>query len=214
MSGASDLSPAAGAATWWRAISREVRESDGRRQLLYNRGRKAVVASYLESHARRALPPLLREYVEKLVGAILAFWLIGALLSLLHAPPIYTLAAFGLFYSLQAAYHAYRLALDPDYRIPKCRCAASRNDRSEAVLGSRAGLVGHVPKGLLGAALFVVVPGLVWSGHGQAALLLAAGGVAASAYLGYIMVARIRALCAACVNFAALNVLILWQLLR
>lgn len=213
MSAASELSPA-GAAAWRRALSRHVRESDGRRQLLYSRGRKAVVASYLESRARRAVPPLLREYAEKLVGAILAFWLIGALLSLAHAPPIYTFAAFGLFYSLQTAYHTYRLALDPDYRIPKCRCAGSRNDHSEAVLGSREGFAGKVPKGLLGAALYLALLGLARSGHGQAALLLAAGAVAANAYLAYIMVARIRALCAACVNLAALNVLILWQLLR
>ena len=37
--------------------------------------------------------------------------------------------------------------------------------------------------------------------------------VGVSSYLSYIMLVRVRSLCAICVNITALGVLILWQLL-
>ena len=63
---------------------------------------------------------------------------------------------------------------------------------------------------MLDAGLLVAVSG---DCH-NAAIALAVSAALASAYLGYVMVARLRSLCATCVNVAAVNVLILIQLIR
>ena len=47
----------------------------------------------------------------------------------------------------------------------------------------------------------------------RAALPLAIVAIAASIYLSYIMLAKIRNLCATCISIAALSALILWQVL-
>jgi hypothetical protein len=47
----------------------------------------------------------------------------------------------------------------------------------------------------------------------RAAIGVAVAAVVASAYLGYLMVVRIGALCPTCVTIAGLNLLIVWQLL-
>jgi uncharacterized membrane protein len=44
------------------------------------------------------------------------------------------------------------------------------------------------------------------------ALPAAGAAVAVSIYLSYVMVARLRSLCATCINIAALSALILWQI--
>ena len=214
MTSGSALPATSGRTAWWKAITRRVSEKEIRRQVLYDRSRKAVVRSYFESRARGALPPLLREYLEKLVGALLAFWIISALLSFLHARPWYTLSAFGLFYSLQATYYTSRLWRDPDFRIPSCKCAGAARDSSEKVLGSRLSLIPNVPNGALGVVLYLALPWLIHARQARAAALLVGVALAVSVYLAWLMIARIRAICTNCVNMAALNALILWQLLR
>jgi hypothetical protein len=67
---------------------------------------------------------------------------------------------------------------------------------------------------VLGSAFYVALAILIHLNHGAAATALGAVAVLLSAYLGYVMVVRIASLCPNCVNVAALNVLILWQLLR
>jgi hypothetical protein len=49
--------------------------------------------------------------------------------------------------------------------------------------------------------------------HTRIALPLAAADVAVIIYLSYIMLVRVRSLCAICINITALGALILWQLL-
>ena len=202
----------AGSGSWRRAVARRVRDKDIRRQVLYDRSRKAVVGTYLASRVRTSVPPLVREYLERLLGAVVAFWIIAALLSLVHAQRIYTLAAFGLFYALRSTYYAYRLARDPAYRIPRCKCRGAAQDGSEAVLRSRTGPISSVTRAALGAVLYAELAWLVYTGHPAAALVLAGAAVAVSAYLAYVMVGRIGALCINCINMAALNVVLLWQL--
>jgi uncharacterized membrane protein len=164
---------------------------------------------------RVGIPALLPEYLKTLLGSVLGFWIITALQSyFFHAEPLYTLAAFGLFYSLQSTYHKHRLSVDPSYKIPKCGCAGAGKDGSEVVLRSKESAILEVPNAALGAMLYAVLVLLVYGHHVGAAMVTAILAVSVSAYLGYVMVVRVAALCSNCINIAALNLLILWQLLR
>ena len=190
---------------WLATISRQVREREIRRQILYNR---------LTNQVSDWLPMLLPEFLQMLLGALVGFWIITALLAYIpHAHPLYTLPAFGLLFSLQATYYTYRLSADAGYKIPRCRCPG-RQDNTEAVLRSKESSILRVPNSILGAALYAALLILAHWKHTEAAILLAVAAVLASAYLSHSMIVRIRSLCATCVNVAALNLLILWQLLR
>jgi uncharacterized membrane protein len=156
----------------------------------------------------------LADYLRTLAGAVIAFWILSALVALFHVRPVYTLAAFGLFYSLQATYYRFRLSVDAGYRIPDCGCAGRAADGSEIVLRSRESALIGVPNSVLGAVLYPALALLTRAGHTGSALLLAFLALAASAYLARVMITRIGALCFICVNVAALNLLLVWQLVR
>jgi uncharacterized membrane protein len=193
-------------AAWLSQISRRVREREIRRQILYSR---------LGNQVARRLPTLLPEFLKMLLGSLIGFWIITALLAYIpHARPLYTLPLFGLLFSLQATYYKYRLARDPGYKIPKCRCPGRENDNTEAVLRSRESSILRLPNSVLGVVVYVALLILVHWKHTDAAMWLAVAALLASAYLSYVMVVRIRSLCANCVNVAALNVLMLWHLVR
>jgi uncharacterized membrane protein len=199
-------------AGWWEAVARRVREKEVRRQILDGRFRRALVG-LLQTGA--GFPALLPELLKTLLGSVLGFWIVTGLLStFLHVKPVYALAVLGLFYSLQSTYYKYRLSADPTYRIPRCGCGGAGKDGSEVVLRSKESAILRVPNSALGAALYVVLLASVLDGRAGVAQVAAILAVSASAYLGYLMVARIGALCSNCVNVAALNVLVLWQLLR
>jgi uncharacterized membrane protein len=193
-------------AGWRSQISRRVREREVRRQILYNR---------LRRYAGERVPAVPLEFVKMLAGSLVGFWIITALLAYIpHARPLYTLPLFGLLFSLQATYYKYRLARDPGFKIPKCRCPGREGDDTEAILRSRESAILKIPNSLLGVVAYVALLFLVHSQRADAAMWLAAAAVLGSAYLSYVMVARIRSLCANCVNVAALNLLILWHLVR
>jgi uncharacterized membrane protein len=82
------------------------------------------------------------------------------------------------------------------------------------VLKSSASAIVGIPNSLLGAAIYSVLLVLIYSGYMGTAQLVAAAGVLVSASLAFVMIVRIGALCSTCINIAALNVLIVWQLLR
>jgi uncharacterized membrane protein len=103
--------------------------------------------------------------------------------------------------------------VDPGYKIPKCRCPGRRNDNTEIVLRSRESAILRVPNSVLGIVLYAALLVLVSVKHTGAAMPVAAGAVLASGYLSYLMVGEIRGMCGNCINVAAVNVLILWQLL-
>jgi uncharacterized membrane protein len=206
MTNGPDLPDTLGRAGWWQAISRRVRERDTDRQLLYNRLRKA-------SRSGRRFPALLPEFLQVLLGTVLAFWIIASLLSyFFHAQALYTYAALGLIYSLRATYHKYRLSVDPNYTIRRCKCGGVTNDRTETVLKSAQSAVLGVPNSVLGAAFYCALLFLAYAGYTVPALVLAVLAVAASIQLAHVMVWRIGALCTNCINISALNLLILWQL--
>jgi uncharacterized membrane protein len=187
-------------------ISTRVREREVRRQLLYNRLRKAGL---------RLVPALLREFLKMATAALIGYWIIAELLAYVSGPrPLYTLTVLALVYSLQASYYRYRLSVDPDYRIPSCNCAGSGNDDTETVLRSRHSAVLKIPNAVLGALLYAALLVLVYMNERDAAMQLAIVAVLGSLYLSYVMVAKITSLCATCINVAALNVLILMQFVR
>ena len=70
-----------------------------------------------------------------------------------------------------------------------------------------------IPNSVYAAVFFIAVPVLVAVAGSRAALPLAVAAIAASSYLSYVMLARIRSLCATCISISALSILILWQLL-
>ena len=198
-------------AGWWSEIQRRARERDTERQMLYNRTRKATVRTYLTARGR--FPALLPEYLKMLLGSVIGFWLLAWPLSALFgAQRLYTYAVLGLVFSLQATYYKHQLAKNPEYKVRRCNCGGARKDGTETVLKSSASAVAGIPNSLLGAAIYGALLVLTHSGYMATAQLFAAAGVAVSAYLAFVMIVRIGASCSTCVNIAALNVLIAWQL--
>ena len=198
------------------AISRRAREREMLRQLRYNDARKAAVRgrSAVRSYLATRTPALAREFLGTLLGALVGFLVIAELLAhVAGVSQIYTFSAFGLVYSLQSTYYKFKLAADPDFKIPSCRCARRGVDGTEGVLQSRYSTTLAIPNSVYAAVFFVAVPVLAAVAGGRAALPLAVVAIAASSYLSYIMLAKIRSLCATCISIAALCALILWQLL-
>lgn len=159
------------------------------------------------------LPAVLPDFLQMLVGTLLAFWILATLL--LHfadVKPLYTLSVLGLLYSLQVTYYKIRLSVDPIYTVPKCRCAGRGSDKTEVVLRSRESAILGIPNSVLATLLYAALFVLVYLGHEGAALPLGILAAVGSAYLSYVMVVRIASLCPTCVNVAAVNALILWQL--
>jgi uncharacterized membrane protein len=199
---------------WRSEILRRVQQMEIRRQIRHNRIRKAGMHLILEGRLRASIPALLPEYAKVLLGSALGFWIITWLLSYLFGvKPLYSLMAFGFFYSTQATYYTYRLSVDPTFKIPKCGCAGTAKDNSEVVLRSSASGRLKVPTAALGALMYAVLAFLVLEGHLLAATLATLLAVSVSAYLGYVMVVRLSALCSNCINIAVVNLLILWRLL-
>jgi uncharacterized membrane protein len=205
----------ASGASWWNAISKRVRESDIERQVLFNRVRRAGIRLYFSRLAPAGSGSLLAEYLKILLGSLIGFWLITTGLEYFFGvTPLYALPVFGFLYSVQSAYHRYRLSVDPEYKIPRCRCPHQSNDDSEKVLQSSASATLRIPNSVVGALFYPAFFLVAYPGHVTQAWFLAILAVAASAYFGYVMIARIAGLCSACINIAAVNVLVLWQFLR
>jgi len=201
---------------WLNAISRRVREREIQRQVLYNQVRKVSVRHiHLGNFLADRLPTLLPEFLKMMIGSLVAFWIIGKLLGyIFHARPLYTFAVFGLIYSVQATYYKYRLSVDPDYKIPKCRCVGYRDGDTERVLKSKESAILRVPNSVLGAVFYSTLLVFAYLKHTEAVRLVAIVAVVVSAYLSYVMVVKIGSLCVNCINVSALNVLILLQVLR
>jgi len=198
---------------WWSEIRRRARERDIEREMLYNRTRKATVQTYLAARASGWVPALLPEYLKVLLGSMIGFWLIAWPLShFFGAQRLYTYVVLGLLFSLQATYYKYQLTKNPDYTVRRCNCGGARKDGTETVLKSSASTIAGIPNALLGAAVYAALLAIIYSGYIATAQLVAAVGVLASAVLAFVMVVRVGALCSMCINIAALNVLIVWQL--
>lgn len=198
------------------AISRRVREREIRRQLRHNDARKMAVRARaaLRRFVSERTPALAREFLETLLGAALGFFVIGWLLAhFAGIGSLYTFSVFGLLYSAQATYYKRKLALDPGFRIPSCRCAGRRADGTEGVLQSRQSAVLGIPNSAFAVAFFCMVLVTTVLDERRLALPPALAVVVASIYLSYVMLTKLRSLCAICLNIAALNVLIFWQLL-
>lgn len=171
-----------------------------------------------QARVRRAiklhLPELLPEYLKMLFGTVVGFGIVAILLRrFTDVDPLWVLAGVALAYSVRAGYYKLKLAVDPDFTVPKCGCAGAVNDRTEVVLQSTYSALLGVPNAALGAALYVALLVAVQLQQHTAAVALAFVAVIASTYLGYAMVVRLAALCPTCVTIAGLNLLIIWQLL-
>jgi len=203
-------------AGWWSIISRRVHQREIRRQILFNDVRKiGLRRNYLGSYMADRIPVLLPEFLKMMIGSLLALWIIAKLLGyVFHASPLYTFAVFGLIYSVQATYYKYRLSVDPNYRIPKCRCVGYRDGDTETVLKSKESAILRVPNSVFGAVFYSTLLVLAYLKHIEAVRLVATVAVVVSAYLSYVMVVKIGSLCVNCINVGALNVLILLQVLR
>jgi uncharacterized membrane protein len=198
---------------WWRTISRRVQERDVRRLVWYGHSRVALAGrGPLAGVFAERLPAIWADFARMTLGALIAFWLAAYALSWAFGlEPLFVYLALGLFYSAQSAYYRYRLAADPNFRIPKCGCAKTpASVDTEKVLKSAEGeLLPWVPNAMLATALYAVLLALAWTGPLVAVGALAAAACLSGAYLAYVMVFRIGSLCANCVNIGALNVLVL-----
>ncbi len=168
----------------------------------------------LRASIRRRLPALLPDYTKMLVGTIVGFGIVTFLLRrFTDVDPLWILGGVALTYSLRAAYYKVKLAIDPNFTVPKCGCAGAANDRTEVVLRSKYSTLLGLPNALLGSLLYTALLVAVWLGQHDTATALALAAVLGSAYLGHAMVVRIGALCPICVTIAGLNLLMLWRLL-
>lgn len=193
------------------AIARRMQEREIRRQLHANDARRTAIR--LRAAVVERLPVLVREYAETLLGSLLGFAVLFELAAhLAGVSALYTLPAFGLVYAWQATYYKFKLASDPSFVIPSCRCAGRRRDGTADVLRSGHAAFLGVPSSLLAAAIFAALLALTAAGEPGPRLPLAGLALAASAYLGYAMLVRVRSVCTLCVNIAAINVLLVWQL--
>jgi uncharacterized membrane protein len=198
---------------WWRTISRRAGEREVRRLVWYGHTRRALAdgASFIDDFGDW-FPAIWRDFAKIMSGALLAFWLTGYLLSAAAGvEPLLVYLLLALFYSAQSTYYEYRLAADPDYKIPKCRCAKTpRSIDTEKVLKSTEGeLLSWVPNSLLAAIFYAALLTLACDRQLFAVGSLALAACLFSAYLGYVMVSRIGSLCTNCINIGALNVLVL-----
>ena len=190
---------------WRSTISHRVREREIQRQIMYNN---------LGKYVRDRVPPLFREFLRMIVGSLVAIWIIGELLLIVfHVSPFYTYAILGLFYSIQSTYYKYRLSVDPNYKIPKCRCNARHNENMEQVLKSTDSTILRIPNSVFAMLFYSVVLIMRYFGHLNTLVLVAVIAFCVSVYMSYVMIAKIGSLCANCINISALNMLILLQAL-
>ena len=176
--------------------------------------RSLLLQQRLRNAARR-LPPAFRDFARMLAAAVVGFGILSELLAwLTPIEPLPALAALALLFSAQATSYAVKLARDPDYEVPGCGCGTSVNDDSTAVLRSPQSRILGVPVSAYGALLYTALVAAVFADLRAATVVLALAAALASLYLGYVMVARLASVCTLCVNVAALNVLILLQLVR
>jgi uncharacterized membrane protein len=163
--------------------------------------------------AERRLPPALRDYLRLLAGAAVGFGLLTGLLGwLTPLEPELVLPVLALVFSAQAASYAARLARDPGFRIPDCGCGADVRDDSATVLRSPQSRLLGVHNAYVGVVLYAALTTAAVLGLGWVAAGLVVAAAAASAYLGWVMVARLGSVCSLCINVAALNLLLLVQL--
>jgi uncharacterized membrane protein len=199
---------------WHQLIAQRVRDSDVERQLLHSRARRIDTSAWLARFLPGDAANLLGEFLKTLLGSVIGIWGLTWLLRwACDLDGTLTYAGFGLLFSLQASYYKLRLMRDPSFRIPKCRCAGRKHDNSEAVLGNRSSNVVGVPIAALAAVLYVAIVAL-WFGHQPTArIVLTVAALSFSAYLAFLMIARIRDLCFTCINITAVNLLLTWSLL-
>ena len=187
-------------------IAAGARRRELHRQLRVGRMRMATTRS------RVAGTPLAGEFGRAITAALIGCWIISLLLhATVGLDPLFTLAALGLVYSGQASYHKYRLATDPGYKVPRCRCANRLHDRTETVLQSGASSLAGIPNSLLATLVYAAAIGLWASGHRAAIAPIAGVSALVGLYLSYVMVFRIRGLCSTCISLCALNILILLE---
>jgi uncharacterized membrane protein len=198
---------------WRNTIARRVQEREVRRQMLYNRGRK-ITHKYLTRLAPKHPTTLGGEFLRMWLGSLAAFWIIARLLAYLpHVNSEIVLLLFGLLFSMQASYYKSKLSRDPNYKIPKCgTCGGRKDDNTETVLRSSDSALLGIPNSWLGVGFYVALLVITFMTYPTAAIYLAGAGILASAFLSYVMIAKIKALCALCVNTAALNLLIFLQI--
>jgi uncharacterized membrane protein len=201
---------------WWRTISRRTQEREIRRLAWYGHTRMAFAGrGPLTADFADRFPAIWRDFARMSLGALIAFWLAGFVLSWAFAiEPLFVYLLFGLFYSAQSAYYRYRLGVDPNFRIPSCGCAKTpRTVDTEKVLKSTQGeLLPWVSNALLATMLYAMLLALAWDRQLLAAGTLAAAACLFGAYLGYVMVFKIGSLCVNCINIAALNLLVVARL--
>jgi uncharacterized membrane protein len=199
--------------SWWGQVTARAGEREAARQMATREARRSW--DHVERAVRSRLPTLLPDFANMLLGALLGFWVLAWLLErYVGAPHTWVLPAFGMLYALQAAWYGVRLEADPTFKVPRCGCAGGARDNPDAVLRSAYSRVGGVPNAVLAALSYLVFMVLLASGHHNTATVLAGVSVVAGGWLGYVMVVRIRALCANCVSIFAVNLLLLTAMLR
>jgi len=200
---------------WWNTIFQRVRKRDIRRQIMYNNFRKASARhNLLSNFVAVHVPPILREFLEMMIGSLLGLLIIVKLLEYaLHINPLYILPVFGLLYAIQATYYKYRLSVDPNYKIPKCGCANRQNENMEMVLRSRESTILGVPNSVLAIVFYSTLLTMNYFRQVDIAMLAAIVAFCGSVYLSYVMVNKIGSLCENCINISALNILILLHVL-
>lgn len=196
------------ASSWWDHVTARASEREATSRIATHESHRSWDAVMQRLRAR--LPELVPDYLNMLVGALLGLWLLAWLSArYLGASPSYLLAACGMLYAMQAAWYGARLNADPTFKVPKCGCAGGAKDNPDAVLRSVHSRIGGVPNAVLAVGFYVGFTVLVLLDLRAIATVGAGLSVLVSAWLGYVMVTRVRALCANCISLAAVNILLL-----
>lgn len=159
------------------------------------------LSSYLKSIFGK-LDPLLGQYLNMYLSGVFGLSTIMFFVGYL-CDPKYVMALLGLMFSLQLAYYKYKLAKDPDFKVPSCKCSTS------SVVDMKKVIAYDMPISLATVGI-VRYTGVLFSLYMNWSVPFFAFISALSAIpFAYIMIYKIKALCSLCINIHVIN-LLLW----
>jgi uncharacterized membrane protein len=194
-------------------ITNEVKKKEVQRQIQQNTIRnqfQQLYFSFTHSFCFSKINPVLIDLLKEFSGAMFIFFLFSRLSLYFNLSPLHLYSFLGVFYSMQATVYKYRMNKDPNYKIPKCKCATRPSLDTQKVLGSKESIMMfNIPNSIFGTLYYLLI--LLLNVLNSFLLFpIALLGFLSNFYFGYVMVFNIKSLCSICINIYAINAFILY----
>jgi uncharacterized membrane protein len=159
------------------------------------------------------IPVVVTDFLKEITGALfIIYFFFGYSAYYLNVNPLHMYSIMGIFYSMQATVYKYRMNKDPNYKIPKCKCASRPTIDTQKVLSSDESIMMfNIPNSIFGTLFYVVALGLNYMQYSQLLTYWLVLGFLSNFYFAYIMVFNIKNLCSICINIYAINTLLLYS---